>query len=283
VLSCEVLESRVLFAAGALPRPDHIVIVVEENHSYEQLLAPRFNNPLIPQPITAVDVADADSYIRLLAKRGASLTDFHAETHPSEPNYLALFSGSTQGVSSDSIPKQQFAGPSLGGELIAAGLTFAGYSEDLPAPGSLTETSGDYARKHNPWSDFADVPPADNVPLSSFPKKDFTQLPTVSFVVPNQLDDMHSGSVRRADQWLYKHLHRYERWARKHNSLLVVTWDEGSGNNHIPTIVTGAGVKRGNDPRYATHYDLLRTIQDMYGLPPLANSASAQPLGEIFR
>ena len=66
-------------------------------------------------------------------------------------------------------------------------------------------------------------------------------LPTVSFVVPNQENDMHSGSVRTADDWLRRNIRPYVRWARRHNSLLVLTWDEGSGDdNHIATLVVGA-------------------------------------------
>jgi arylsulfatase A-like enzyme len=284
----ETLEPRRLLAASpaapaALPHPDHVVIVVEENKDYGTI----FNDPAeVPGfvPITGPSqVANASPYIHRLARRGANLTDFHAETNPSQPNYLAMFSGSTQGVGSDAIPRQLFPGPSLGGALRAVGLTFAGYSEDLPGPGFMGETSGDYARKHNPWSDFADVPPEDNLPFSSFPH-DFARLPTVSFVVPNQVNDMHSGTIRQADLWLFDHLRRYERWARRHNSLMVVTWDEGSGGaNHIPTVVTGAGVRRGNVGGFANHYDLLRTIEDVYGLPHLGASADAKPLTDVFR
>jgi len=220
-------------------------------------------------------------YLRKLARQGASLTQMSAETHPSQPNYIALFSGSTQGVTSDAVPKQ-FSAPSLGGQLIAKGLSFAGYSEDQPAAGYLGDKSGDYARKHNPWSDFSDVPPSSNLPFSDFPN-DYTQLPTVSFVVPNQQNDMHSGLVRTGDRWLRDHIRSYARWAPKHNSLLVVTWDEGQGSgNNIPTIITGAGVKRGMKKQFVNHFSLLRTIEDMYGLPHLGNSAGAQPMTSAF-
>ena len=185
-------------------------------------------------------------------------------------------------MNGDDVPKQQITAPSLGGQLLAAGLTFAGYSEDLPSAGSLTLKSGEYARKHNPWSDFTDVPAGDNLRFADFPK-DFTKLPTVSFVVPNQLNDMHSGLVRTGDQWLLKHMRSYARWAPKHNSLLVVTWDEGHGSgNQIPTVITGAGVKHGMKKQFVNHYSLLRTIEDMYGLPPLGNAAGAQPMTSAF-
>jgi hypothetical protein len=277
---CESLEGRTLYSA--LPRPDHIVIVVEENKSYGQVLG--VNHHAFGQtPITTVnDVIDADPYIRLLARHGASFIHMQAETHPSQPNYLAMFSGSTQHVGGDDVPAQQFAAQSLGGQLIAAGLSFAGYSEDLPAAGSLTVKSGEYARKHNPWSDFTDVPPTANLPFSQFPK-DFTTVPTVSFVVPNQVHDMHSSFIKDGDRWLIDHIRGYARWAKKNNSLLVLTWDEGRGDsNNIPTIITGAGVRRGTKTQFVNHYSLLRTIEDMYGLPPLANAAAAEPMSSAF-
>src|SRR3954469_1569758 len=125
----EPLESRVLMAAG-LPRPDHVVIVVEENHSYGQVLGP------VLQPIPVIpNLRSTDPYIWSLARHGASFTHARAETHPSQPNYLALFSGSTQGVTSDGSPAAPFTAANLGGELIAAGLSFAGYSESMPAAG----------------------------------------------------------------------------------------------------------------------------------------------------
>src|SRR5437764_4354377 len=108
-----------------------------------------------------------------------------------------MFSGSTQGVSGDTPPEHLFTAPSLGGELLAAGRSFKSFSEGLPAAGSTVNKRGEYARKHNPASDFADVPPADNLPFSAFPT-DFTRLPTVSMVVPNQIHDMHSSSIHSA-------------------------------------------------------------------------------------
>jgi hypothetical protein len=277
----EPLESRVLMAAG-LPRPDHLVIVVEENHSYGQVLRP------LLQPIPVIpNLRSTDPYIGSLARHGASFTHARAETHPSQPNYLALYSGSTQGVTSDGTPDETFTTPNLGGELIAAGLSFAGYSESMPSVGFTGSESngGLYARKHNPWVDFADVPASANRPFGDFPgAKDFASLPTVSFVVPNQENDMHSGSIRTADDWLRRNMRRYVHWARRHNSLLVLTWDEGSGDdNHIATVFAGAHVRRGQYDPPVNHYDVLRTVEDMYDLPHAGASADAQPITSIFR
>ncbi len=127
-------------AAGLPAPPAHTVIVLEENHGYGEVIG----SPQAP-------------YLNQLARQGALFTDSRAITHPSEPNYLALFSGSTQGVTDDSCP-HRFAAPNLAAELIAAGRTFAGYAEDLPATGSAVCSAGEYARKHVPWTDFSNVP-----------------------------------------------------------------------------------------------------------------------------
>ena len=125
----EPLESRTLFAATP-PRFDHVVTVIEENHSYSDILGT--HNVMIGQlPPPQAN----DPYIQWLARHGASFTNFKAEDHPSQPNYMALFSGSKQGVTNDATPKKLLTAPSLGGELIKAGVSFAGYSEGLPRVG----------------------------------------------------------------------------------------------------------------------------------------------------
>jgi phosphatidylinositol-3-phosphatase len=121
-----------IHALNGLPTPSHVVVVIEENHSYNEIIG-----------------SSSAPYINSLANSGALFTQSFAITHPSEPNYLAFFSGSTQGITDDSCP-HTFGPPDLGGELINAGLTFGGYSEDLPSIGSTVCTSGNYARKHNP-------------------------------------------------------------------------------------------------------------------------------------
>ncbi|MFC0438261.1 alkaline phosphatase family protein [Kutzneria buriramensis] len=252
-------------APTAIPRPDHVVVVMEENHSFGDVIG-----------------SSSAPYINSLAAGGASFSQSFAVTHPSEPNYLAIFSGSTQGLSDDSCP-HTFSGANLGQEAIAAGLTFTGYSESMPSAGYTGCTSGNYARKHNPWVNFPSVPAASNQPFTSFPS-DFSTLPTVSFVVPNLQDDMHDGTVQQGDTWLRSHIDTYAQWAKTHNSLLVVTWDEddNSANNQIPTIITGAGVTAGSYSETINHYNVLRTLEDAYGLPRAGASASATPITDIF-
>src|SRR5258708_2304235 len=164
-------------AANGVPRYDHVVIVMEENHSYGEIIgsssAPYINNTL--------------------AAGGALFTQSFAIEHPSEPNYLDLFSGSNQGVTDDNCP-QTFSTENLASELAAASQTFTGFSEDLPSAGSTVCTSGAYARKHAPWINFTNVAASANQPFTSFPT-DFSTLPTIAFVIPNLNDDMHDGTI----------------------------------------------------------------------------------------
>jgi len=257
-------------AAKPLPHYDHIVIVVEENHSYADITS----------------ATDA-TYLASLATQGAVFTDAHGVTHPSQPNYLALFAGSTFGIASDACP-QQLAGPNLASELIAHGMSFTGYSESMPAAGytGCYDDTADqlYARKHNPWVNFADVPAASNQPFTSFPA-DFSQLPSVAFVVPNQLHNMHSGSIADADAWLRQHMDAYAQWARTHNSLLIVTWyeDDGSDANHIPTLFVGAHVQPGKYAETINHFDVLRTIEALEGVSFTNEAAHATTIADVWQ
>ncbi len=164
----------------AIPRPDHVLVVMEENHAYSEIIG----SPQAP-------------YINGLATAGASFTNSHGVEHPSQPNYLDLFSGLNQGVVGDSCPNT-YTTQNLGSALITAGFTFTGYSEDLPAAGSLVCTSGAYARKHSPWINFTNLPTSTNQPLTAYPT-DYSQLPTLSFVIPNLNNDMHDGTIAQGD------------------------------------------------------------------------------------
>jgi hypothetical protein len=254
-------------ADSGVPRYDHVVIAIMENHDFNQI------------------IGNADApYINALAAYGANFTQAFAVTHPSQPNYLALFSGSTQGVTTDTCLKHLLGAASLGSQLLAAGLTFVGYSEDLPLAGSTVCTSGAYARKHNPWSDFSSVPAASNQPFAAFPS-DYTTLPTLAFVVPNLNDDMHDGTVAQGDAWLQTHLDGYVQWAATHNSLFVVTWDENDGStdgNHIDTLFAGAGLVSGDYAEITGHYRLLATLEAMYGLAPLGEAATLAPITDVW-
>jgi hypothetical protein len=245
---------------------EHIVVLIEENHSYKQI----------------VDSANAP-YLNSLIKNGALMTNAHGVTHPSQPNYLALFSGATQGVKDDACLKP-FTAPNLASSLINAHLTFTGYSEDLPKVGYTGCSSKGYARKHNPWIQFTNVPTSLNQAFSALPK-DFSTLPTLSFVIPNHQDDMHDGTIKQADDWLKTDMNAYITWAKTHNSLLIITWDEDdyAKDNHIPLIFIGPMIKSGRYDENVNHYNVLRTLEDAYHLPLLGESNKAQPITSIWK
>ena len=265
-LTLEEFEPRLVLS---LPRPDHVVIVIESNHSYSEIIgsssAPYINNTL--------------------AAQGALMTNSFAIEHPSEPNYLDIFSGSNQGVTDDTSPPpgSPYTTPNLGGELIQAGFTFGGFSEDMPSVGYTSSSFQNYDRKHNPWVNFADVPSTDNMPFSSYFPTDFTKLPTVSMVVPNEVNNMHSGTIAQGDTWLQNNIDSYRQWAQTHNSLLIVTWDhDGLLRNQIPTIFAGQMVVPGLYSKLINHFSVLRTIEDMYGLAYAGASATATPITDTF-
>jgi acid phosphatase len=253
-------------ALAQIPTPTHVIIVMEENHGYSEIIG-----------------SSQAPYINTLASEGALFTNSSGIAHPSQPNYLALFSGSTQGITDDSCP-HTFSTQTLESELIKAGKTFGGYAEGLPSVGSEVCVSGEYARKHVPWTDFSADISKDDEPFTSFPTN-FANLPTVSWVIPDLLDDMHDGTIQQADAWLQTHLLPYVTWAKNNNSLLIVQWDEDQGTtgNLIPTIFVGPMVKPGKYSEKINHYNVLRTVEDMYKLSHLGNSGSATPITDVWK
>ncbi|MHB8580295.1 MAG: alkaline phosphatase family protein [Ignavibacteriaceae bacterium] len=269
-----------------LPIYSHIVIVIEENKSYDQIIgnkaAPYINN--------------------VLKKEGANFTQMFAEEHFSEGNYFWLLSGSNQNVKfSDGIPDKitnpqyPFTSSNLAQQLIKKSYTFKGFSESLPSIGDTISLSGYYARKHVPWISFANMPnsksaeTSSNLQFNQFPS-DFNKLPTVSIVIPNLIHDMHNGlppqSITDGDAWLKNNLDKYYQWAKSHNSLLIITFDENDDQNHysgatdpasknhdirnrIPTIIAGAHIIHGNyaEGKGISHVNILRTIEAIYSLP----------------
>jgi hypothetical protein len=255
--------------AVGLPRPNHVVVVIEENRGYAQI----------------IDKRNSASYIHALAKRGVLFTESYGVAHPSQPNYLALFSGSTQGVTRNSCP-HSFSNDNLTSTLLDAGLSFASYSESLPATGDLSCKSGAYQRKHNPVANWQGtrLPAEMNQRFADFPQ-DFTKLPTVSFVIPDQDNDMHDGDFDTADAWLKSRIEPFVEWAFKHNSLLILTWDEDNyrEDNHVVTIMVGPMVKPGISAQRIDHYSVLRTLLDFYGLPALGASRDAEAIKGVWK
>jgi phosphatidylinositol-3-phosphatase len=260
----------------SLPVPDHIVIAILENHSFSQIIG--------SEEAPFINSLSADSC-------SALFTHYFGIEHPSQPNYLDLYSGSNQGVINNDIPAGiPFTTANLGGQLIDSGKTFAIYSEDLPYAGFNGASFDAYVRKHNPaanWmgTDTNQIPETCNQPFSAFPANDFSLLPAVCFVVPNQNNNMHDGTIAAGDDWIYNNLNGYIEWAKSHNSLFILTYDENDGQygSNIVTIFTGSMVKSGEYADCVNHFSVLRTIEDMYGLPYAGNASSAIPITNCWK
>lgn len=306
----ESLEGRRLLAANLvapIARPDHVVVVVLQDRA-SAALGDRVTMP----------------YLNSVADRGLAYTDSHGVAHPSQPNLLALYSGSTQGVTTNaqgfSFPDQ----PNLAKSLFDASLSFSGFAENLPYDGSQANWSpGDgapypdlYVRFLNPMAQFGNVglDTATGLPrpnsevnrtfaaFAALPKNDYSALPTVSYVIPNNLHSTHGSNEaypyggsddpdnnnllrQMADAWLRDNLDSYLQWATTHNSLLIITQDEQQyvpvtvAKETITTVIAGDGrlITSGVNPQRYDHYNLLRTIENMYGLSPLGATASVAP------
>lgn len=266
----------------AVPRPDHIIIVIEENHGYNQVVG-----------------SDNAPYINELIKSGALFTNSHGITHPSQPNYLVLFSGNIQGVKNDDClqNKTPFTTANLGASLLQNGFTFKGYAQTMPSEGYTgcqykisTLTKKDlYSRKHVPWtnwqgSDTNNFPDSLSLPMTKFPDN-YNTLPAVSFVIPDLDNDMHNigkpgkaAAIKRGDSWLKENLGNYIKWAQQHNSLFILTFDEDdfTRKNQIPTLFAGPMVKPGTYSEKINHYNIFNTIEAMYGL--LADSSKSNTI-----
>jgi hypothetical protein len=253
--------------AGAVgPHASSVIVVIMENRDYRRIIgnpyAPFINGTLVPQ--------------------AALMTDSHAITHPSEPNYLAFFSGSTQGVTDDSCP-HSFAAANLGSEVIAAGKSFDGYSESMPKDGYTGCTSGLYARKHNPWVNFTNVPVSSNLIWYDLPGSP----PSVSIIVPNLCNDMHDCSTKTGDNWLKANLPAILMYDASHDGLLILTWDEAdpdiNGSNRIATLLFGPMIVPGAYAQNVNHYNVLHTIERVMGVKCTAHACTSPVLSGMWK
>ena len=234
----------------------------------------------------------AAPYENSLIKTYGLATNFHAETHPSEPNYIALTSGGLNGVGTDGYYNLKV--PNLFDQIEAAGRTWHVYAQGYPgncftgsvAPGGVDGpgAAGEYARKHNPAISYSSIESnktrcANITHLAGFDPSaaDF------ELIIPNMINDMHSSSVAAGDAFLKVFVPKIIDSNSFADSVLFITWDEGStdvdGGGHIATIVVSPGMQPGS--RYtgpADHYSLLRTIEDAWSMPYLGKAGSVAPL-----
>jgi acid phosphatase len=265
--------------AGAAPRVPplrHVVVVVFENEERDAIVG----NAAAPTFAT-------------LARRYASLTAYDAVAHPSLPNYLALVSGSTHGIDSD-CTSCVVDGPNLADELERAGRSWKTYAEGLPAPGFTGAGAGRYAKKHDPFLYFRDVARSASrrdrvVPFTRL-RADLAanRLPDYALVVPNLCHDMHDCSIATGDRWLRANIVPILERPQLAGGVVFVVFDEGSssvgGGGRVAALALGPLVRPGARFTATTsHYGLLRTIEDAWGLPRLGNSRRARPISGIWR
>ena len=261
-----------LGAASALPasRGSHVIVIVMENAEYSEVIG-----------------SSHAHYVNSLAARYGLLTRSYAIRHPSLPNYLALTSGSTQGISSDCTGCSVSA-PNIVDQLEAARISWRAYLEGLPRPCFLGAGAGGYAKKHNPFAYYTDVAssPARCGKLVGFDRlaSDLRAgtLPTFAWISPNLCDDGHDCGVAAGDRFLARTVPALLRELGPHGMLLL-SWDEGvsdarccavAAGGHVASIVAGPDVRRGaraSSP--IDHYGVLGSIEESLGLAPLAGAA----------
>jgi acid phosphatase len=260
---------------SGLPNFNHVYVIVMENKEYGSIVG-----------------SSAAPYLNSLIARYGEATNLYAETHPSEPNYIALTSGGLQGTSTDG--SYDLTVPNLFDQVEASGRTWHLYAQGYPGgcyrpyiagavadgPGAI----GDYVRKHNPaisYTSIASSPTrcANITKLAGFDPAaaDF------EMIIPNEINDMHSSSTGAGDGFLKEFVPEITGSPAFARSVLFITWDEGSGNDqgggHIATVVVSPGMKPGSrftEP--ATHYSMLRTIELAWGLPLLGEAATASTM-----
>lgn len=266
-------------STATVPAYDHIVTIIMENHTESQLIG-----------------SSQAPYINQLAKQNAYTNNFSAITHPSLPNYIALTSGSTNGISTDCTPTGSctVSAKNITDSVTAAGKTWKAYMESMPSACTLADASP-YVVHHNPFVYYDDVRTSsrcksDDVPYTQFSTdlKSTTTLPNYVWITPNVNDDMHNGTVQQGDTWLSQQVPlilKSPAFTQQH-SLLVITWDEGlkTGSNTVLTIFAGYGVKTGYVSSVSyNHYSLLRTEEDAWGLSPIASGdKGASPMTDLL-
>jgi acid phosphatase len=254
-------------AVADVPLLDHVIVVIMENHGYEEVRT---------QPYTAE-----------LISHGTICTRSYATSHPSFPNYLALWAGSTLGVTTDECPPASapWSAENLGHAVEKGGRTWRAYCEDLPSAGWTGCSVDGYRRKHAPWPDFSNLNHNNERPYSDLASDIANnQLPALAFVVPNNCHDTHDCSIATGDAWLAANVPAMLK-ALGTRGMLILTWDEddGASGNHVLTVFAGPAVKEGLAyTQTVNHHNVLRTICDALGVPPFGGAANATPIESIW-
>jgi acid phosphatase len=237
-----------------------VFVIVMENHSYGRALSGRYTSHLAAEYPTA--------------------TDYHAVGFPSLPNYLALTSGSTWGITDDGYHRLPAGG--LGAQLTGAGIEWRAYMEGMSR--GCFNSPYPYALKHNPFAYYGGTCPDQVVPFTNFAADMKGNVPKFVWITPGLCHDGHDCPTEVADQWLSQTVPLILATpAWQENGLLLITWDEGDDKaNHVLTLaIHPHPAERVSSVAY-DHYSLLATIQDRLGVPRLGRAAFASPMTDML-
>ncbi|HEY2598418.1 MAG TPA: alkaline phosphatase family protein [Candidatus Dormibacteraeota bacterium] len=242
--------------------PRHVFLIVLENHSAQAAAAAPF-------------IADLASTYRVAG-------NYSAIAHPSVPNYLALTSGQTWGVTDDSyhvLPQTD-----LGDQLTSAGVTWRAYMEGLTDKGCL-DSPFPYDPGHNPFVFYGGKCPSNVVPFTALTTDLKQGAPVFSWISPDDCHNAHSCDLSVADDWLRSTVGVITQSAAwKSNGVLFITWDEddGSADNRVLTLVVAPGLSHLVSNQPYNHYSLLATIEDLMGVGRLGDAAGATAMKDLL-
>jgi len=268
--------------SGTLPNFSHVFLIVMEN-----------------EESTGIMGNSAAAYINALAGGHGLATEYFAVSHPSLPNYLALTAGSTFGIASDCTGCYVNA-MNIADQVESSGRSWKAYMESMPSSCYVGDAYP-YMQKHNPFIYYNDI--RTNPARCAEHVVPFTQLstdltngtvPNFAWITPNMCNDMHDCSIATGDAWLAKVVPGIlASSAYLNGGALLITWDEGessagccgnaTGGQVATLVIAPNGIAGLRSTIAETHYSLLRTVEDAWGLSPLGRAASAVAMREYFR
>jgi len=250
---------------GGTPQSKHIVLVVEENHSFD-----------------AVITKSGMPYLKSLAEKYTLLTNYYGNHHPSIGNYFTMTTGQT--ISTNDGYKGSVPYENLISQIVAANKTWKAYGDSLPEQGYIGGNQGPYAKKHFPVAYFDNVRNDEMQRKNLVPAEQFATdlqsangLPDFSMLIPNLDHDAHDGSLKEADDWLKQYIAPLlENPEFQKDGILIITFDESfkgdpdHGGGHISTVVIGPLTKEHfTDSTFYQHESLFVTLEELLGLPRL--------------
>lgn len=283
------MKSKLLFSAMVLgfafvaavrvPQIKHVVLLVEENHSYD-----------------AVITQGGMPYLKSLAQQNTLLTNYYSDYHPSLGNYLVMTTG--EAASTDDGWGGSYPGDNIVSQLIAANKTWKLYADSLPRAGYVGGNRAPYVKKHNPIAYFDVVRNNDEQRMRIVPFEQFgvdlkspQGLPDFSMVIPNEDHDAHDGTLQEADDWLKTNISPLLQDPEfQKDGILIITFDESfkddkaHGGGHVPTVVIGAAAKEHyTDSNFYHHESLFATLEEALGVPRLKIAENATPFNDAFK